>query len=214
MSSRGLRSPKRSRKRVKSDHFLTIVRAACLQNETAPEKLLNRYEKRFEKTRKRIRKTIRNAFEKLLAPLRPLKNISPALFNQILRVFHRPKFVQKKVFFHREALQGWPRQTSVTLFLTIVALSRLCLDFLAPGPRGLANSFGTLSFRFAPEGPTPVAGKHFEQLTGEIFPQKAIFRRVRPPCCQNLCCPVFVQVVGELGAADPSKCARAHAAKC
>ena len=26
-----------------------FVRAACLQNETAPEKLLNRYEKRFEK---------------------------------------------------------------------------------------------------------------------------------------------------------------------
>ena len=28
------------------------VRAACLQNETAPEKLLNRYEKRFEKREK------------------------------------------------------------------------------------------------------------------------------------------------------------------
>ena len=27
-------------------------RAACLQNETAPEKLLNRYEKRFEKREK------------------------------------------------------------------------------------------------------------------------------------------------------------------
>ena len=30
-----------------------IVRAACLQNETAPEKLLNRYEKRFEKREKK-----------------------------------------------------------------------------------------------------------------------------------------------------------------
>ena len=29
-----------------------ILRAACLQNETAPEKLLNRYEKRFEKREK------------------------------------------------------------------------------------------------------------------------------------------------------------------
>ena len=29
-----------------------IVRAACLQNETAPEKNLNRYEKRFEKREK------------------------------------------------------------------------------------------------------------------------------------------------------------------
>ena len=34
-----------------------IVRAACLQNETAPEKkLLNRYEKRFEKREKRSEK--------------------------------------------------------------------------------------------------------------------------------------------------------------
>ena len=29
-----------------------VVRAACLQNETAPEKLLTRYEKRFEKCEK------------------------------------------------------------------------------------------------------------------------------------------------------------------
>ena len=57
------------------------LRAECLQNETALEKLLNRYEKRFEKREEKIRKTIRNATEKLLAPLRPLKNISPALFN-------------------------------------------------------------------------------------------------------------------------------------
>ena len=34
----------------------TVVRAACLQNETAPEKLLNRYEKRFEKREKRSEK--------------------------------------------------------------------------------------------------------------------------------------------------------------
>ena len=32
------------------------LRAACLQNETAPEKLLNRYEKRFEKREKRSEK--------------------------------------------------------------------------------------------------------------------------------------------------------------
>ena len=60
----------------------THVRAACLQNETAPEKLLDRYEKRFEKREKKIRKTIRNVFEKMLAPLRPLKSFSPALFNK------------------------------------------------------------------------------------------------------------------------------------
>ena len=29
-----------------------FLRAACLQNETAPEKILNRYEKRFEKREK------------------------------------------------------------------------------------------------------------------------------------------------------------------
>ena len=34
------------------------------------------------KTRKKIRTTIRNVFEKCLAPLRLLKNISPALFNR------------------------------------------------------------------------------------------------------------------------------------
>ena len=32
------------------------VRAACLQNETAPEKVLNQYEKRFEKREKRSEK--------------------------------------------------------------------------------------------------------------------------------------------------------------
>ena len=32
--------------------FEEDVRAACLQNEIAPEKLLNRYEKRFEKREK------------------------------------------------------------------------------------------------------------------------------------------------------------------
>ena len=33
-----------------------FIRAACLQNETAPEKFLNRYEKRFEKREKRSEK--------------------------------------------------------------------------------------------------------------------------------------------------------------
>ena len=65
-----------------SAHKINFLRAACLQNETAPDKFLDRYEKRFEKTRKGIRKTIRNAFEKFLAPLRPLNNISPALFTK------------------------------------------------------------------------------------------------------------------------------------
>ena len=83
-----------------------MVRAACLQNETAPEKLLNQYEKRFEKREKKIRKTIRNAFETFLAPLRPLKNISPALFTEILKSFHRPKFAQKKSVFSPRGSAG------------------------------------------------------------------------------------------------------------
>ena len=58
------------------------LRAARVQNEIAPEKLLNRYEKRFEKCEKGTEKTIRNAFEKFLAPLRPLKNISPPFFTK------------------------------------------------------------------------------------------------------------------------------------
>ena len=36
--------------------LLEFLRAACLQNEVAPEKLLNRYEKRFEKREKRSEK--------------------------------------------------------------------------------------------------------------------------------------------------------------
>ena len=40
-----------------------IFRAARLQNEIAPEKCLNRYEKRYETRTKNIRKTIRNVTE-------------------------------------------------------------------------------------------------------------------------------------------------------
>ena len=75
------------------------VRAARVQNEFAPENFLNRYEKRFEKREKGSEKTIRNAIEKFLAPLRPTKNFSPPIFHQSLKVFHRPKFAQKKSFF-------------------------------------------------------------------------------------------------------------------
>ena len=44
----------KSTKRGPTQFFFSgeFVRAACLQNETAPEKLLNRYEKRFEKPEK------------------------------------------------------------------------------------------------------------------------------------------------------------------
>ena len=59
-----------------------MLGAARLQNETALEKILIWHEKQFEKREKKIRKTIRNATKLFLAPLRPLKNISPALFNK------------------------------------------------------------------------------------------------------------------------------------
>ena len=43
-------TPKRGlSKRGRKQKDANVIRAACLQNETAPEKLLNRYEKRFEK---------------------------------------------------------------------------------------------------------------------------------------------------------------------
>ena len=83
-----------------------FIKAARLQNETAPEKLLNRYEKRFEKREKKIRKTIRNAFEIFLAPLRRLKKYFTGTFQQILKVFHRPKFAPKKVFFSPRGSAG------------------------------------------------------------------------------------------------------------
>ena len=44
-----------SRCRPDVDSFQSL-RAACLQNETAPEKLLNRYEKQFAKNEKRSEK--------------------------------------------------------------------------------------------------------------------------------------------------------------
>ena len=51
-------------------------RVARLQNEIGPEKCLIQREKGFEKREKKIR----NVPEKLVAPLRLLKNSSPALF--------------------------------------------------------------------------------------------------------------------------------------
>ena len=63
-----------------SQRYPPIVRAACLQNETAPEKLLNRYEKRFEKREKGSEKRSETR-PKNVSPSQAAKNISPALFN-------------------------------------------------------------------------------------------------------------------------------------
>ena len=48
--------------------LLHFFRAACLQNEIAPEKLLNRYEKRFEKREKRSEKRSEKKIRKSFSP--------------------------------------------------------------------------------------------------------------------------------------------------
>ena len=48
--------------------LLVVLRAACLQNETAPEKLLNRYEKRVWKTRKKDPKNDPKRDRKMFSP--------------------------------------------------------------------------------------------------------------------------------------------------
>ena len=52
-------------------------------------------------------------------------------------------------------------------------------------------------------------------LIGNHFVTHSMFRCVLPRA-EEICAvhPVFARVVGELQAADPSKCPRAHEAKC
>ena len=84
--------------RITKDPSHDILRAACLQNEIVPEKLLNQYEKRFEKRDKGSEKRSETRLKKCLAPLRPLKNISPALFNKSYKFFTAQNLYKKKVF--------------------------------------------------------------------------------------------------------------------
>ena len=42
----------------------------------------------------------------MFSPLRPAKIFSPPIFHQILKVFHRPKFAQKKVVFSPRGSAG------------------------------------------------------------------------------------------------------------
>ena len=56
-----------------------FIRAAPLQNETAPEKFLIWHEEQFEKREKRSEKRSETCLKIFLAPLRPLKSFSPAL---------------------------------------------------------------------------------------------------------------------------------------
>ena len=83
-----------------------VFRAARRAERICPRKIFKSIRKTVWKTRKRIRKTIRNAIEKFFAPLRPTKNFSPPIFHQILKVFHRRKFAQKKFFFTARLCRG------------------------------------------------------------------------------------------------------------
>ena len=75
-----------------------------------PRKTFKAIRKRFEKREKRSEKTIRNVFENILAPLRLLKKFHRH-FSTNFKSLSPPKgCTKKKFFFHREALQGWPRQ--------------------------------------------------------------------------------------------------------
>ena len=84
------------------------LKAARLQNETAPEKFLIDTKNGLKNARKDP-KNDPKLDRKIVSPLRQTKKFSPPIFHQILKVFHRPKFTKNKRFFHREALQGWPR---------------------------------------------------------------------------------------------------------
>ena len=82
-----------------------FVRTSCLLNETAPEKFSNRYENglKARKIRKRSETCLKN-----VKPLSRCLNISHRHFS---KSFAPPKISTKEhVFFHCEALQGWPRK--------------------------------------------------------------------------------------------------------
>ena len=84
-------------------------RAACLQNETTPEKLLNRYEKRFEKHEKGSEKRSETR-PIILKPLSGRLKILHRHFSTNVKSFSPPQICTRKKNIHREALQGWPRQ--------------------------------------------------------------------------------------------------------
>ena len=78
-----------------------IIRVARLQNEGAPEKCLNRYEKWFERGSEKGSEKRSETYPKILKPLSRRLNV---LTGTSLNVFHRPKLAP--VVFHHEALQG------------------------------------------------------------------------------------------------------------
>ena len=104
-----------------------------------PRKTLKSIRKTVWKTRKRIWKTIRNATEEVLAPLRPLKNISPALFSTNFKSFSPPKICTKrKVFFSPRGSAGvatLPSDTKLLLaknYSEIIIFEKLRISCVIP----------------------------------------------------------------------------------
>ena len=64
------------------DYLHDFFRAARVQNETAPEKFLNRYEKRFEKREKGSEKRSETRLKKILALSGLLKNVHRPFFTK------------------------------------------------------------------------------------------------------------------------------------
>ena len=84
-----------------------LGRAACLQNETAPEKLLNRCEKRLEKREKRSEKRSETRPKKTFSPSQASpKNFSPALCNEFKKFSTAQNLYPKKFFFTARLCRG------------------------------------------------------------------------------------------------------------
>ena len=71
---------------------------ALLQNEIAPEIILNRYGKWFKKSEKRSETCPKNS--------KPLSRCLKVVQQHFLKVFHRPKFAQKKFFVTARLCRG------------------------------------------------------------------------------------------------------------
>ena len=96
-------------KQFLADKF-QLVRAACLQNEIAPEKLLNRYEKRFEKREicgeKGSEKLSETHLKKKIRPSQAAYKYFTGTFQLILKSFSPPKICTKKSFFSARLCRG------------------------------------------------------------------------------------------------------------
>ena len=69
----------------------------------------------WKKREKKIRKTIRNATEKCLSPSQAAQKYFTGTCQQILKVFHRPKFAQKTFFFTAMLCKGSHAKSSARI---------------------------------------------------------------------------------------------------